>query len=169
MYKLNLKGSCMLTEVLWHISVFWKSKIRKTVVNSLFFSHFPAPPDLPLQIFVICFLSRCQIWKWLFVSRCSQMVDESLLWSVKFFFFIFFTQMSVNKTDAELQWHIMCYSQETLICGSGNNEWKLQHVQWVILIISCDLKKRLSKTRLRKRRTRAGKPRFSSRSTKHCF
>lgn len=72
----------------------------------------------------------------------------------KFFFCFFFTPIS--KTGAELQWHIMCYSQETLICGSRNNEWKLQHVQCVICIICCDLKKNVHQTVFQKG-TRTGK------------
>lgn len=89
-----------------------------------FSSHFPA------VVMTADSLSRCQFWKWLFVSSCSQMADESL-WRVKFFFP---SKMSVNKTGAELQWHLMCYSQETLKCGSRNNTWNLQLLPSVTFI-----------------------------------
>lgn len=121
-----------------------------------FSSHFPA------VVMTADSLSRCQFWKWLFVSSCSQMADESL-WRVKFFFP---SKMSVNKTGAELQWHLMCYSQETLKCGSRNNTWNLQLLPSVTFI--CCYERFPSKCILEYNKKK--KTHFScwTRSTRHC-
>lgn len=91
--------------------------------------------------FFFNFLPRSEFWKWLFVSQMILADTRVSVTGEVFYFSSFLSQMSVIKTGSQLQWHIMCYSQETPRCGSRKTLMNVQLVRLrVVFIICCDQK-----------------------------